>query len=261
MSLKTTIQKNKGKVALILLAWVAVSWGLSVIAGPHERALEVEVFAPKSALLGYPLSVSIFTAWEVIAAISALAVAFRLLGFPRFKEVPGRLQNAVEIAVDAARSYTRSKVHGLSDALCCYIFTIGAFLVGCAAVELFGIRTPTADLVTTFSLSIITFVMINYFGIKVKRLSGRLRSMAQPTPVIFPIRLITDIAVPVSLACRLFGNMLGGMIVMELLYYALGYFSIGAPAFLGLYFNLFHPLIQAYIFITLTLTFISEAVE
>ena len=75
------------------------------------------------------------------------------------------------------------------------------------------------------------------------------------------MKLVSDIAVPVSMACRLFGNMLGGMIVMELLYSALGAFAIGIPSIVGLYFNVFHPLIQAYIFITLSLTFIDEAME
>ena len=51
------------------------------------------------------------------------------------------------------------------------------------------------------------------------------------------------------------------MIVVELIYYALGAFSVGIPAVLGLYFNAFHPLIQFFIFINLSLTFIGEAVE
>ena len=80
--------------------------------------------------------------------------------------------------------------------------------------------------------------------------------------MVLPLRMISDIAVPVSLACRLFGNMLGGMIiVMDLLYSAMGNLAVGVPSLVGLYFNAFHPLIQAYIFVTLTLTFINEAVE
>ena len=66
---------------------------------------------------------------------------------------------------------------------------------------------------------------------------------------------------PVSLACRLFGNMLGGMIVMDLLKSSLGGYAVGIPAVAGLYFNLFHPLIQTYIFVILSLTFINEAAE
>jgi F-type H+-transporting ATPase subunit a len=85
--------------------------------------------------------------------------------------------------------------------------------------------------------------------------------MASPTPIVFPIKIVTDLAIPVSLACRLFGNMLGGMIVMDLLYMALGNAAVGIPSILGLYFNVFHPLIQTFIFVTLSLTFINEAVE
>ena len=92
-------------------------------------------------------------------------------------------------------------------------------------------------------------------------MGGRIKSLAQPSVGVFRIKIVSELAVPVSLACRLFGNMLGGMIVMDLLYSALGNAAIGFPSVLGLYFNVFHPLIQTYIFITLTLTYIGEAVE
>jgi F-type H+-transporting ATPase subunit a len=63
------------------------------------------------------------------------------------------------------------------------------------------------------------------------------------------------------MACRLFGNMLGGMIVIDLLYMALGSNAVGIPGVVGLYFNAFHPIMQTFIFVTLTLTFINEAIE
>ena len=121
-------------------------------------------------------------------------------------------------------------------------------MVGCAAVELLGVRAPTADITMTFAMALVTFLLINFYGIREKGVGGRISSMARPTPVVFPIKVVSDLAVPVSLACRLFGNMLGGMIVMDLLYTALGNAAIGFPSVLGLYFNLFHPLIQTYIF-------------
>ena len=136
-----------------------------------------------------------------------------------------------------------------------------AFLVGCAVLELFGLHAPTADITMTFALAFVTFLLINWCGIRRKGVLGRIKSLAQPTPVVFPIRVISDCAVPVSMACRLFGNMLGGMIVMDLIYKSLGNGAIGIPSVVGLYFNVFHPLIQAFIFITLTLTFINEATE
>ena len=134
-------------------------------------------------------------------------------------------------------------------------------MIGCAVAELFGYRAPTSDITMTFAMSLITFALINYYGLKKKGVGGRIKSLASPTPIVFPMKIVSDIAVPVSMACRLFGNMLGGMIVMELLYSALGAFAIGIPSIIGLYFNVFHPLIQAFIFVTLTLTFINEAIE
>ena len=120
---------------------------------------------------------------------------------------------------------------------------------------------PTSDITVTFAMSLITFFLINWYGIKNKRLSGRIKGLASPSPVIFPMRIVSDVAVPVSLACRLFGNMLGGLIVMDLLKGAAGGYSFGIAPVAGLYFNLFHPLIQIYIFVTLSLTFINEACE
>jgi F-type H+-transporting ATPase subunit a len=55
--------------------------------------------------------------------------------------------------------------------------------------------------------------------------------------------------------------MLGGMIIMDLVYSALGSNAIGIPSVVGLYFNVAHPILQTFIFITLTLTFINEAIE
>ena len=163
--------------------------------------------------------------------------------------------------MEFACKYTHSSVGDLGTGLPAYIFTIALFMVGCAAVELLGIRAPTSDITMTFAMALITFFLINYYGIKKKGVLGRIKTLAEPTPVVFPIEVVSQLAVPVSLACRLFGNMLGGMIVMDLLYSAMSNAAIGFPSVLGLYFNVFHPLIQTYIFITLTLTFIREAAD
>jgi len=191
-----------------------------------------------------------------MAVVRVLALAFRIFAVPRMKDEPHGLQNAVEVAVEYVRKYTESKVGDLGDGLPSFLFAIVVFMVGCAAVELFGFRAPTADITMTFALALTTLFCINYYGFKKKGLGGRLKRY-------FPnvMNFVSDIAAPVSLACRLFGNMLGGMIVMDLLYSAMGNAAIGFPSLAGLYFNLFHPLIQTYIFITLSLTFIGEAVE
>ena len=261
----TGYKKIKRKRRWLLILGVAGLWlscGLiiGIFTAPSE-GIHVEIMAPRTNFFGMEVSSSVLLAWIAMAILVVLAIIFRIFVMPRFKEKPRGIQNVLEIAVESVANYTESKVGKLSDNLNAYILSVAALLIACAMVELFGFRPPTSDLMMTFSLALCTFLLINLFGIKKKGVKGRIKSLAQPTAVILPIRVLTDIAIPVSLACRLFGNMLGGMIVMDLVYMALGAFGVGVPAVLGLYFNVFHPLIQAFIFITLSLTFINEAVE
>jgi F-type H+-transporting ATPase subunit a len=134
-------------------------------------------------------------------------------------------------------------------------------MTGCALVELFRVRAPTSDVLITSSYAIIAFFMFNYYSFKHLGFKGRLKTMMSPTPMLFPIKLIVDIFKPVSLACRLFGNMLGGLVVMDLLYVGLGNLAVGLQGLIGLFFNIAHPLIQVFIFVTLSLSFIKEAAE
>lgn len=258
-------KKKKPKIwnlLSILFAWVFLTQLLPLLFGkPESKALHVAIAPERTLVFGHSVSQTVLTAWGIMAVLILGAVLIRLFAVPRFKSVPKGLQNLLEIAVEQIDRYTHGKVEGLSDVLPSYLFTIALYMVGCAAVELIGLRSPSADITMTFAMALITFFLINYYGIKKKRLSGRLKSLAQPIAVVFPFRIISDIAIPVSMACRLFGNMLGGMVVMELLYNALASNAVAIPSVLGLYFNVFHPLIQAYIFVTLTLTFINEAVE
>lgn len=243
-------------------AWLFTVQMLAVIFGKGERGeFTVELTAPRIPLFGFEISSTVVFTWVVMAVLTVAALIIRLFYIPHFKDEPKGLQNLLELAVEELTKYTDSRVKGMGVSFGAYIFTLALFMIGCAFVELFGVRAPTADITMTFAMALITFFLINYYGIRRKGIGGRIKSLASPTPLVFPIRVISDIAIPVSMACRLFGNMLGGMIVMDLLYYAMGGAAVGIPSVVGLYFNVFHPLIQAFIFVTLTLTFIDEATE
>jgi F-type H+-transporting ATPase subunit a len=255
-------QKIWSTVLLLAGIWCFTESLLGLIFGTKEaEEFSVSIWADRVQIGNITLSATVLVTWAVMAVLLILAVLIRVLVVPRMTDKPHGVQNVLEICVESICQYTNTSVGDLGDNLPSYLFTVALFMVGCAAVELLGIRAPTADITMTFALALITFVLINYYGVRRKGVGGRIRSMAQPTPVVFPIKVVSDCAVPVSLACRLFGNMLGGMIVMDLLYSALGNAAIGIPSVVGLYFNVFHPLIQTYIFITLTLTFIREATE
>lgn len=227
----------------------------------EKRPFGVEIWAHRVDIGGFSISQTVLISWAILAVMLVLCLLIRFLVVPRMRDVPTGLQNALEAAVEAVARYSGSTGGELGEALPAYIFSLVFFMVLCALTELLGFRAPTADITLTFSLALVTFFLINYYGIRQKGVPGRIRSLAQPTPIVFPFKLISDIAVPVSMACRLFGNMMAGLIVMELIYFALGSFAFGVPSVIGLYFNLFHPFIQIFIFATLTLTFINEAAE
>jgi F-type H+-transporting ATPase subunit a len=255
---------------LRMLATMLVLIGLYVVAtrlvnivfgAPESEKLEVSIWPERVDFLGFKLTTTVIYTWYAMALLIALALVLRLTVLRRLREQPSGLQNAIELAMEKILSYTDSQAHGSGEFLASYIFTVALFLVSCAFLELFGLRTPASDIMLTFALALITFVLINVYGIRKKGVGGRIKSLASPTPVVFIIRVLTDMAIPVSMASRLFGNMLGGMIVMDLVYSSLGNNAVGLPSLAGLYFNIFHPLIQAFIFVTLTLTFINEAIE
>lgn len=220
------------------------------------------MFSERTVLFGVSIANTTILTWVVIGVVLLLSLVFRFLVFLRFRERPRGLQNIMELAVEAMDSFAKNTVGEYGESLSPYMFSIAVLMVGCAATELFGQRPPTSDLLMTRNYGADYLCADQLLWGQKKRHMGQNTGNGQgPSPVIFPMKILSDVAVPVSLACRLFGNMLGGMIVMDLLKSSLGGYAVGITALAGIYFNLFHPLIQTYIFIILSMTFINEATE
>lgn len=254
---------------MLISVWFALGVFITWFSGKHSGMhIEFSMFGDRSSveILGLKLGETTIYTMIIVLIVTILCLIFRFLVFPKFKDKPEGLQNVMELCVETVENFcvdATGKKAGKS--LAPYMFALAIYLIFSASFELLGLRAPTSDLVVTFSMGLITFVLLNYFGFKKLGIGGRFKAMGGPMvamrPIMIPMKIVSDIAIPISLACRLFGNMLGGMIVMELLKGALGGYAAGIPGIAGLYFNLFHPLIQAYIFITLSLTFIDEAME
>ena len=147
------------------------------------------------------------------------------------------------------------------------------FLALAYIAGLFGLRPPTADGNTTMGLAIMTFVMIHFFGAKAKGPLTYAKGFLEPFAALLPLNIMGELATPISLSFRLFGNIVGGLIIMNLLYGALGglstklmgisipIFQVGIPAILHIYFDLFAEILQSFIFTMLTMVFISIATE
>ena len=214
---------------------------------------------------GMDITNTFFTGLLASLLLIVLALIVRYALLPKFKQNPRGVQNVVELVVDSMQKYTNSKVgERTGSALGPYMFTLAAYILCNGLFELLGmgkLRPSPSDLNQTAAFALLTFILIRVFAYRKKGVWGRINSgYFQPSPIIAPIKLFVDLAIPVSLACRMFGNLLGGLVVMELLY-SLGWFSLGIPAVASTYFTVFHTGMQAFIFITLSLAFIEEALE
>ena len=124
---------------------------------------------------------------------------------------------------------------------------------------LFGLRPPTAEYGVTLCLGLITFILVQFNGIK-KNKAGHFTALFQPIWFLFPINLIGEFAVPLSLSLRLFGNVMSGTVLMGLIYDLLKPFTIAYPAVLHAYFDLFSGCIQAYVFCMLTMVYVNDKI-
>lgn len=187
--------------------------------------------------------------------IFALVARRRIL---RADEVPTGFQNVVEFIVELLQSFVNSTMGTHARKYVNYIGTLFFFVLLSNISGLFGLRPPTADYGTTFSLAMITFVMIQYNNLKCNKI-GAFTGLFQPLWFLFPINLIGEIATPVSMSLRLFGNVMAGTVMMALYYGLLPIFvKLGIPAALHVYFDLFSGAIQAYVFCMLTMVFVTD---
>ncbi len=177
----------------------------------------------------------------------------------RAKEIPEGIQNLAELAVGMLDGIVKGNMFRHWRKYANYILTIFMFILVANISGIFGLRPPTADFCTTFALALITFVMIQYNAVKTNGFFGYMKSLTQPIPLLFPINLIGEIAVPVSLSLRLFGNIMGGTVMMALFYGLLPKLvTFGIPVFLHAYLDLFAGAIQTYVFCMLSMVFITD---
>ena len=103
-----------------------------------------------------------------------------------------------------------------------------------------------------------SIVLVEAAGIRKKGVKGWLKSFSEPVAAVTPINILELVIRPLSLCMRLFGNVLGAYIIMELIKMVI---PVVIPLALSFYFDLFDGAIQAYVFVFLTCLYIKEAVE
>lgn len=226
---------------------------------------------------GIKLSASIVIGWILIAFFFFLCHWLT----KNLKKVPEtRRQAFAELIVNTVNKMIDENMGTGMRIYAPYMATIFAFALSGALVSLLGIRSMTVDINVTATWAVMSFIMITYNKIDANGFGGYLKGLASP-PILTPFNILSEIATPVAMALRMFGNMAGGMIITTMLYAALGlassaiynligfnadtyYFSflqVGIPAVLSIYFDLFSGVIQSYVFIMLTMAYIKNGRE
>ncbi|MCL2366045.1 MAG: F0F1 ATP synthase subunit A [Oscillospiraceae bacterium] len=204
---------------------------------------------------------TVISTWIIMGVLIAFAIFVRIK-VCGFKEIPTGFQNVIEALIEVFENYLRNTVGSKLMFLGNWFFTLFLFiLVSNISGATPGFRPPTADWSMTVALAIVTFVLIQAMGIKYRGLEYVL-SFFKPFPLFLPVNLIGELARPIAISFRLFGNMLAGLIMMSLIYALAPLFAqFLLPAALHIYFDLFAGLIQTYIFVTLSMAFVSSAAK
>ena len=204
---------------------------------------------------GIPISEAIVVTWIIMGVMTLLAIIFvRNLKV----ENPGKKQIVLETAIGGMYHFFEDSMGSHGKRYIPYMITVGLYIGVANLIGLFGFKPPTKDMNVTIALAFMSILLIEIAGVKQKGFKGWMKSFAQPVPIILPINILEIFIRPLSLCMRLFGNVLGAFVVMELIKLLIPVFI---PVVFSLYFDIFDVLIQAYVFVFLTSLFIGEAIE
>jgi len=210
----------------------------------------------------------------IIMGVMIFVALLVRISISKWEDVPTPMQNIVEAVVEGLDNFTASTMGEKYRNFAPFYGTILIFILLCNLAGLFlapnylgleqpvyFMRPPTADIALTFALALITFFMTQGFGIKSKGVGKWLKGLTEPMWPLTPLNIVGELANPISLSFRLFGNILGGTIIMGLFYNLPWYTLIGIPSALHGYFDVFAGVLQSVIFVMLSMTFVSSAME
>ena len=248
---------------------------LKILFTPPQNGIEI-----RGALVYLTLPMPFF-AWPITEAVvnlclslCALVCLCLFLTHGIRARVHTRRQIVAEWIVERVQSMTRENMGEHFLTFSPFVGAILGLSGLCGLLSLLGIYAPTRDLSIVAGWAILVFALITYY----KTRAGALvyvESFGKPL-MLAPLNVVGELATPVSMAFRQYGNVLAGAVIMQLVSYGLqglsewvfgflpfglaraGILRVGIPAILSIYFDLFSTLLQAYIFAMLTMLYISR---
>ena len=210
-------------------------------------------------IFGKEVNPGLISAMTVSGILLVVAACLRIFVIPRFQYVPGRFQLLLEELVGLFDRMAKSNSPERNGFLGAYIFGAGVYIFTGTIFELFGLQAvttqghsialpaPLSDINAAIALGCLSYLVILSGGVA----SNGMRGVG---------RTLKEFSLPISMSFRLFGALLSGLLVTELVYYytALSYVL---PVVVGVLFTLLHALIQSYVLTTLTSLFYGEVSE
>ena len=205
----------------------------------------------------FDINDTLIAIWVIGAVLIALAVIARIK-IKKFKDVPDtKFQNIIEAIVESFDNYSTGILTKQYSWLANWFFGLFLFFIVSNVIGITGVlRPPTADLALTFAMGFTTVILMQVVGFKYNGIN-HVKDWMKPFFLFAPLNIIGDLTKSISLSMRLFGNMISGLILMGLIYGMLPWFAgIGLPAGLSMFFDIFVGLLQAFIFVTVSMFFI-----
>ena len=258
-------KQKKGFVLCMVAAAVMLVISLLLPAAPKtetvQEAMRDAVLHESNRidLFGKEVNPGLISAMTVSGILLVVAACLRIFVIPRFQYVPGRLQLLLEELVGLFDRMAKSNSPERNGFLGAYIFGAGVYIFTGTIFELFGLQAvttqghsialpaPLSDINAAIALGCLSYLVILSGGVA----SNGMRGVG---------RTLKEFSLPISMSFRLFGALLSGLLVTELVYYytALSYVL---PVVVGVLFTLLHALIQSYVLTTLTSLFYGEVSE
>lgn len=214
----------------------------------NETTFEIPLFG------GLAVHSSIVVTWVIMAVLTLAAFILTR----NLQLVPaGKRQLAAEGIVSFINNLIGGLVGSGGKAYIPFIGTVLLYLACTNTIGIIGITPPTKDLNVTCALALMSIALIEISGIRARGVGGWLKSFTEPLSFMVFLNVMEIALRPLSLCLRLFGNILGGFIIMELVKFEA---PLLLPIPLSLYFDIFDGLIQAYVFVLLTSLFTSESI-
>ena len=264
------MSKKKKTVTIVLFLLIAVLLLVGIVitntgSGKHETIKETmrEAVLHESRKINFlglkEVNPALVSAVTVTVVLLAAAACIRIFAIPKFRYVPGKFQLLLEEWVGLFDGMAKSNSPHRNGFFGAYIFSAGSYIFVGTLFELFrlqGVTTdgqsialpaPLSDINAAIAMGCLSYVIILSGGIAGNGLRGVGNTLK-------------DFSLPISMSFRLFGALLSGLLVTELVYY---YMQLGfvLPVVVGVLFTLLHALIQAYVLTMLTALFYGEVSE